>query len=162
MAEMTKKEFLELLNEFSKKTLDPKFDQIDSRFGKIDSRFEQIDSKLEKMDSRFGQIDSKFEQFDNRFTQMDSRFTEFREDIVHQFHIISEDVISKVQLVAEGVANLNEKLDRHADENRKDHMETVAAIKFSYAELDRRITNLEAEMGDLKRRMDKMERRSVS
>jgi len=127
MAEMTKKEFLELLNEFSKKTLDPKFDQIDKRF--------------ERIDSRFG---------------------EFREEVIHQFHIISEDVISKVQLVAEGVANLNEKLDRHADENRKDHMETIAAIKFSYAELDRRITNLEAEMGDLKRRIDKVERRSVS
>jgi hypothetical protein len=41
-------------------------------------------------------------------------------------------------------------------------METVAAIKFSYAELDRWITNLEAEMGDLKRRIDKVERRSVS
>lgn len=134
MAEMTKKEFLELLNEFSKKTLDPKFDQIDKRFEKIDQQFERIDS----------------------------RFGEFREEVIHQFHIISEDVISKVQLVAEGVANLNEKLDRHADENRKDHMETVAAIKFSYAELDRRITNLEAEMGDLKRRIDKVERRSVS
>jgi hypothetical protein len=74
MAEMTKKEFLELLNEFSKKTLDPKFEQIDSRF------------------------------------------VGFREDMVHQFHIISEDLISKVQLVAEGVATLNEKLDRHIDE----------------------------------------------
>jgi hypothetical protein len=88
MAEMTKREFQELLNEFSKKTLDPKFEQIDSRFQQIDSSFEQIE-----------------------------RFGEFREDIVHQFHIISEDVISKVQLVAEGVANLNEKLDRHIDES---------------------------------------------
>ena len=141
MAEMTKKEFLDLLNEFSKKTLDPKFDQMDSRFDRIEVRFEKVDQQFERIDSRFG---------------------EFREEVIHQFHIISEDVISKVQLVAEGVANLNEKLDRHADENRKDHMETIAAIKFSYAELDRRITNLEAEMGDLKRRMDKMERRSVS
>ena len=89
MAEMTKKEFVELLNEFSKETLDPKFEQIDGRF------------------------------------------TEFREDIVHQFHMISEDVISKVQLVAEGVANLNEKLDRHIDENRREHNEIMAAIKFS-------------------------------
>ena len=61
MAEMTKREFLELLNEFSKKTLDPKFEQ------------------------------------------MDSRFIGLREDVIHQFHIISEDLISKVQLVAEGV-----------------------------------------------------------
>jgi len=36
----------------------------------------------------------------------------FKEEIVHQFHIISEEVISQVKLVAEGVANANEKLDR--------------------------------------------------
>jgi predicted RNase H-like nuclease (RuvC/YqgF family) len=113
MAEMTKKEFLELLDEFSEKNLDPKF-------------------------------------------------REFREDIIHRFHVISEDVISKVQLVAEGVANLNEKLDRHIDENKREHKEILAAIKFSYAELDKRITVLETEMQDLKRRVDTLERRSIS
>jgi uncharacterized small protein (DUF1192 family) len=76
--------------------------------------------------------------------------------------VISEDVISKVQLVAEGVANLNEKLDRHIDENQREHKDILAAIKFSYAELDKRMTVLETEMEDLKRRMDKIERRSVS
>lgn len=113
MAEMTKKEFLELLDEFSRKNLDPKFG-------------------------------------------------EFREDIIHRFHVISEDLISKVQLVAEGVANLNEKLDRHADENKREHNDILAAIKFSYAELDRRITSLETEMQDLRRRVDRLEHRSVS
>jgi chromosome condensin MukBEF ATPase and DNA-binding subunit MukB len=141
MAEITKKEFLELLEEFSKKTLDPKFEKIDSQFAEVNSQFEKIDS---------------------RFAQIDSRFIEFREDIIHQFHVISEDVISKVQLVAEGVANLNEKLDRHIDENQREHKDILAAIKFSYAELDKRMTVLETEMEDLKRRMDKIERRSVS
>jgi len=148
MAEMTKKEFLELLNEFSERTLDAKFKRIDSRFEQIDKRFEQVDKRL-------GEIDKRFEK-------VDSRFTEFREDITHQFHIISEDVISKVKLVAEGVASLNEKLDRHIEENRREHNEIMAAIKFSYAELDRRITTLEAEMEDLKHRMDKIEGRSIS
>ena len=148
MAEITKKEFLELLEEFSKKTLDPKFEKIDSQFAEVNSQFEKIDDRFEKIDSRFGQIDS--------------RFVEFREDIIHQFHVISEDVISKVQLVAEGVANLNEKLDRHIDENQREHKDILAAIKFSYAELDKRMTVLETEMEDLKRRMDKIERRSVS
>ena len=75
-------------------------------------------------------------------------------------------MISKVQLVAEGVANVNEKLDRTRQELkteiRETRQEVLAAVKFSYAELDRRITTLEAEMEDLKRRMDKIERRSVS
>jgi DNA polymerase sigma len=120
MADITKKEFSELLDEFSEKKLGP------------------------------------------RFSKMDSQFVEFKEDIIHQFHIISEDVISKVKLVAEGVVSLNEKLDRHIDEDRREHKDILAAIKFSYAELDRRITTLETEMEDLKRRMDKMERRSIS
>jgi ABC-type phosphate transport system auxiliary subunit len=124
MAEITKKEFLELLGEFSEKNLDPKFKEIDSRF------------------------------------------IEFREDIIHQFHVISEDLIDKVKQVAEGVVNLNEKFERRFDDlNKKiyqNHQDVLAAIKFSYAELDRRITTLETEMEDLKRRMDKIERRSVS
>ena len=145
MAEITKKEFLELLQEFSKKNLDPKF---------------------QKMDERFENMDTRFEKIDEQFKKVDSRFTEFREDIVHQFHIISEDVISKVQLVAEGVATLNEKFDRRIGElekkNEEQHKDILAAVKFSYAELDRRITTLEAEMEGLKRRMDKIERRSIS
>lgn len=37
----------------------------------------------------------------------EKRLGDFKEDIVHQFHIISGDVISKVQQVAEGVMNLD-------------------------------------------------------
>ena len=152
MAEITKKEFLDLLQEFSEKALDPKFKKIDERFEKIDHQFQKIDSRFEKTD----------EQFD----KVDSRFVEFKEDITHQFHLISEDVISKIQLVAEGVATLNEKFDRRIDElqkkNEEQHKDILAAVKFSYAELDRRISTLEAEMEDLKLRMDKIERRSIS
>jgi len=36
----------------------------------------------------------------------------FKEEIVHQFHVISEGVIDQVKQVAEGIANVNEKLDR--------------------------------------------------
>ena len=45
----------------------------------------------------------------------EKRLRNFKDEIIHQFHVISEDVISKVQQVAEGVFNLNEKLDRHLD-----------------------------------------------
>lgn len=90
----------------------------------------------------------------------------FKEEIVHQFHVISEDVISKVKLVAEGVANVNEELYRTRQELKTEIQETrqeiLAAIKFSYAELDKRLTILENEFLELKRRVDKMEGRSIS
>jgi hypothetical protein len=67
----------------------------------------------------------------------------FKEEIVHQFYVISEDVISQVKLVAEGVANVNEELDRRFNELKAEIQETrqevLAAIKFSYAELDETI-----------------------
>jgi len=131
MAEITKKDILEVLKEFSKETLDPKFVKIDQRVDGLDKKVDQ-----------------------------------FRDEIIHRFHVISGDVISQVKLVAEGVMNLDEKFTREMailrKENEQDHEEIKAMIKFSYAELDRRISTLEIEVQELKRRMDQIERRSIS
>ena len=121
-------------------------------------------------------------------------FKNFKEEIVQQFHIISEDVISQVKQVAEGVANVNEKLDRFREERKGDlgnglgtlaqaitntndkldrtrqelkaeiqetRQEILAAVKFSYAELDKRITTLEKDFLDLKHRVERIESRSI-
>ncbi len=48
----------------------------------------------------------------------------FKEEIVHQFHVISEGVIDQVKQVAEGVANVNEKLDRRFNELKAEIQET--------------------------------------
>jgi len=59
----------------------------------------------------------------------------FQEEIVHQFHVISEGVIDQVKQVAEGVGNVNEKLDRRFNELKAEIQETrqevLAAVKFS-------------------------------
>jgi uncharacterized protein YceH (UPF0502 family) len=138
MAEITKKDIFEALNEFSEKTLDPKFSKIDQRFEKMERRIDVLDQKVDQ----------------------------FKEEIVDQFHIISENVISQVKLVAEGVMNLDEKFTREITsfrkENERAQQEIMAMIKFSYAELDRRISTLESEVQELKRRVDQIERRSIS
>jgi hypothetical protein len=90
----------------------------------------------------------------------------FKEEIIHQFHIVSEGVIDQVKLVAEGVATVNEKLDRIHQELKTEIHETrqevLAAVKFSYAELDKRPTTLEKEFLELKLRVEKTEGRSIS
>ena len=141
MAEITKKDILEALQEFSNKSLDPKFE-------KMDDRFEQMDQHFQKMDERMNGFDHKVDQF--------------KEEIIHQFHVISEDVISQVKLVAEGVINLDGKFTREMATLRKNDEEVMAMLKFSYAELDKRIGTLEAEVQELKRRLDQIERRSIS
>jgi len=91
---------------------------------------------------------------------------QFKEAIVHQFHVISKNVISHVKQVAEGVANVDEKLDRRFNELKNEIQETrqevLAAVKFSYAELDKRITTLEKEFLELKHRVEKIEVQSIS
>ena len=134
----------------------------------------------------------------------------FKEEVIQQFHIISENVIDQVKQVAEGVRNVDEKLERfrkevkaemaenHATlslaikkvdekidntrlelevgfsdkldktrlelktEIQETRQEILAAVKFSYAELDRRLTTLEKEFLELKHRVDKIEGRSIS
>ena len=126
----------------------------------------------------------------------------FKEEIIHQFHIVSEGVIDQVKLVAEGVATVNEKLERtrkelkeeidnktqpiaqavlelsgkvvaldgkvdriHQDlktEIQETRQEILAAVKFSYAELDKRLTTLEKEFVELKHRVEKIESRPIS
>jgi len=106
------------------------------------------------------------ESIDRRVNNLEQKSDQFKEEIIHRFHLISEDVISQVRLVAEGVMNLDEKFTREITDFRKEsahtHQEMMAMIKFSYAELDRRVSTLEGEVQELKRRVDQIERRSIS
>ena len=85
------------------------------------------------------------------------------EEIKRHFGVVAEGIGHKIQLVAEGVANLNEKFDRDMtslrEENEQAHREILSAIKFSYAELDQRIRVLESGVQTLKVRMDRLDAR---
>lgn len=84
------------------------------------------------------------------------------EEIKRHFGVVAEGLRSDIQQVAEGVVNLNEKFDREMtslrEENEQAHKEILSAIKFSYAELDRRMTTLEDGFGSLKSRVERLER----
>ncbi len=84
--------------------------------------------------------------------------------VLHQYHITAEALRDDIKQVAEGVINLNEKFDREISQFRKEvaysHEELKSMIKFSYSELDRRLTALEMELESLKRRVEKIERSS--
>jgi hypothetical protein len=63
-----------------------------------------------------------------------------KEDIIHQFHIISEGLIDQIKLLSEGhtgiIDRLNktdEHLDRMEKENERQHTESRALIKLSFS-----------------------------
>lgn len=79
------------------------------------------------------------------------------EEIKRHFNIVAEGLEHKIQLVAEGITNVNEKMERFRQEVKEEFKETRIMIKFSYIELERRISAIESEVISLKSRIDKIE-----
>jgi len=59
----------------------------------------------------------------------------FKEEIVHEFHVVSEGLGDQIKLVAEGHSVLVERLDRIEKENERQHLETRSLIKLSFSHL---------------------------
>lgn len=94
----------------------------------------------------------------------------FKEEIIHEFHVVSEGMMDHIKLLAEGHSGVIQRLDRvetrlegvetrldkvgnrldHMEkENERQHMETRSLIKLSFAELDNRLSSLEIQVKEL-------------
>jgi len=80
----------------------------------------------------------------------------FKEEIVHEFHIVAEGLMDHIKLLAEGHSGVIQRLDRietrldHLEkENERQHIETRALIKLSFSELDNRLSSLELQVKEL-------------
>jgi predicted nucleic acid-binding Zn-ribbon protein len=98
------------------------------------------------LDERFRRIDEQFRGVDERFREtwqhMDARFEQVHEEIRHT-RVEVEDMRRHVGLLAEGVINMNEKLDRFQGEVKQRFDETHSFIKASYSSLEGRVHTLE-------------------
>lgn len=79
------------------------------------------------------------------------------EEVKRHFDVVAEGLRGEIRQVAEGVALVNEGLDRQIHENETAHREILSAIRFSYAELDQRIRSVETEVAELKSRLTRLE-----
>ena len=57
----------------------------------------------------------------------------FKDEIIQQFHIISERLIDQIKLLAEGNSGITQRLDRIGDANKNEHLETRALMKISFS-----------------------------
>lgn len=113
---------------------------VERRFAELAA---SIDASRRETRERFDQVDRRFEQVDRRFGRVDLRFDGLEADI-RRAHVRIESLEGVVQQVAEGVANVDEKLERFRVEVRDEFKEVRALISHSYGDLDQRITALEA------------------
>jgi hypothetical protein len=63
----------------------------------------------------------------------------FKDEIIHQFHIISEGLIDQIKLLAEGHSGIIQRLDRvetrldkMEEENKREHLETRPLLCLSF------------------------------
>ena len=113
--------------------------------GYLDERFAYLDQRFDTMDQRFDAIDQRFDTMERRQDTTDARL----EDTRRHLGILIENLDGKIQLVAEGVINVDQKIDRVRDELKADlktEIEDVKTlIRLSYADLDHRVRRLEAD-----------------
>ena len=57
----------------------------------------------------------------------------FKDEIIQQFHIISEGLIDQIKLLAEGNSGIIQRVDRIGDGNKHEHLETRALMKISFS-----------------------------
>jgi hypothetical protein len=82
---------------------------------------------------------------------------EFAGETRRQFEIVAESLRREIRQVAEGVALTNESIDSVGRRMDSEFAEVKAAMKFSFAELDRRIGSLEAGFRSLDARVKRLE-----
>lgn len=73
------------------------------------------------------------------------------------FDVVTEGTRREIQLVAESVLLLSEKLARTDEKIDRTAAETQAMIKFSHVEIDRRMRTLEDAVADLQARVERLE-----
>jgi archaellum component FlaC len=144
---MSENEYKELIDFLGKnfERIDERFEKIDERFEKIDGRFEKIDERFEKIDERFEKIDARFEKIDDKFKKIDDQF----EEVKRHTGVLIEAVEHKIDIVIEGVMGLNERLDRHMEENEQEHsrLEKMTLVNMAdISKLDRRVGGLEEKI----------------
>ena len=115
----------------------------------IGKKFDQVDQRFEGIDRRLDQVATKEE--------LGSQLAETR----RHFEVVAERMQSQVRLVAEGVAEMSQRLDRRTAEItakiEQESAETRAMIRFSYVQIERRIQELEGNYASLSERVERLE-----
>ncbi|MEI9478772.1 MAG: hypothetical protein WCO26_19680 [Deltaproteobacteria bacterium] len=142
---LTRQDFEELFTGFEKRQ-DEKLMGLEDR----------VDEKFKGLDQRFNGLEDRV---DEKFKGLDERFNGIEERVVNQFHVIAEGLTDHIKLLAEGHTGIINRLDRTEKENERQHLETRALVKLSFAELDRRLSDLELQMKEMQEWKKKVETR---
>lgn len=70
----------------------------------------------------------------------------FKEEVIHQMHVISENVIDQVKLVAEGVSLLNDKVERYHEELKTEMADNYRTLGQAITGVDEKLIKTREEL----------------
>jgi chromosome segregation ATPase len=103
---------------------------------------QQFTSFRAEVDQRFEQVDRRFEQVDRQLGQVGQRLDQLQET-VHGTQILVEDLRGKIELVAEGVVGVNERLDAALEKTAGDIAEVRSVFTAHNKNLNGRVQVVE-------------------
>jgi archaellum component FlaC len=112
-----------------------RFDGVDQRLDKVDQRLGGVDQRLDKVDQRLGGVDQRLGGVDQRLESLETD--------VRRAYVAVEDLRDDLRLVAEGVTNVNERLDRNEENASQRFQDIESLIQQSHQDLDIRVRKLE-------------------
>jgi hypothetical protein len=96
----------------------------------IQTGVKDLADRIDRIEGRFEQVDVRFGQMDVRFAQSDIRFDRLEQEL-RQVNVQIEGLRGDIRQVAEGVYNVEEKLDRHTLDNQRDFDELRVVLRMS-------------------------------
>jgi chromosome segregation ATPase len=117
---------------------------LDGKVANLDGKVVALDGKVANLDGKVVALDGKVANLDGKVVALDGKVA---------------NLDGKVVALDGKVDKVHQELKTEIKETRQ---EVLAAVKFSYAELDKRLTTLEKEFIELKLRVEKIETRSIS
>ena len=146
-------DFIKEENEQTRRHFDVVAESLRSDIGKVAEGVAANTERLDRVDARLDKLEQHAERVDVHLVALDHKF----EALDHKVEALDH----KVEILDQKVETLDHKLDGFIAETRTNFEEVRASIKFSYAELDRRLTFLESGFKDLSTRMASLESRQT-
>ncbi|MGA9750817.1 MAG: hypothetical protein WBS54_03415 [Acidobacteriota bacterium] len=112
----------------------------------LDAKVDRLDTKVDHLETRMDSLETKVDHLDTKVDHLETRM---------------DGLETKVDHLETRMDGFEAKLDDFIVETRTNFEEVRASIKFSYAELDRRITFLEAGLRELSARVATIETRQM-
>ena len=113
---------------------------------------ENLAPLIEFIGKKFDEVDRHLDQMATK-DELESKLAETR----RHMGVLIEAVRDDVRQLAEGLAETNQRLDRFEQKVEAEFVETRAMIRVSYAQLDRRIQDLEGNYALLSERVERLE-----